>query len=85
MAVDRRRTARRMIPLLAAVATLPAALPPLVGVLAFLLLYGESGVVTRLARAASGARDPKPPRSPWASARVPPANQPVAGEVHGIS
>ena len=29
-------------------ATLPAALPPLVGVLAFLFLYGESGVVTRV-------------------------------------
>ena len=29
------------------VATLPAALPPLVGVIAFLFLYGESGVVTR--------------------------------------
>ena len=33
---------------LSAVATLPAALPPLVGVIAFLFLYGESGVVTRL-------------------------------------
>ena len=33
--------------LLRAVATLPAALPPLVGVIAFLFLYGESGVVTR--------------------------------------
>jgi iron(III) transport system permease protein len=33
--------------LLAAVATLPAALPPLVGVVAFLFLYGESGLVTR--------------------------------------
>ena len=33
--------------LLSGVATLPAALPPLVGVLAFLFLYGESGVVTR--------------------------------------
>lgn len=32
---------------LQAVATLPAALPPLVGVIAFLFLYGESGVVTR--------------------------------------
>ncbi|HEX5437062.1 MAG TPA: iron ABC transporter permease [Gemmatimonadaceae bacterium] len=31
---------------LSAVATLPAALPPLVGVIAFLFLYGESGVVT---------------------------------------
>jgi iron(III) transport system permease protein len=33
--------------LLGVVATLPAALPPLVGVVAFLFLYGESGVVTR--------------------------------------
>src|SRR6266576_4632616 len=34
--------------LLRAVATLPAALPPLVGVIAFLFLYGESGLVTRV-------------------------------------
>ena len=33
--------------LLSAFAVLPAALPPLVGVIAFLFLYGESGVVTR--------------------------------------
>jgi iron(III) transport system permease protein len=33
--------------LLSAAATLPAALPPLVGVVAFLFLYGESGVITR--------------------------------------
>ena len=32
---------------LSVLATLPAALPPLVGVVAFLFLYGESGVVTR--------------------------------------
>lgn len=32
---------------LRAVATLPAALPPLVGVISFLFLYGESGLVTR--------------------------------------
>jgi len=32
---------------LGAVAAIPAALPPLVGVIAFLFLYGESGVVTR--------------------------------------
>src|SRR3982750_2268169 len=38
--------------LLRAVATLPAALPPLVGVIAFLFLYGESGVVTRLVQRA---------------------------------
>src|SRR5919205_37021 len=40
--------------LLAAVATLPAALPPLVGVVAFLFLYGESGVVTRAVQYAPG-------------------------------
>ena len=33
--------------ILKAVATLPAALPPLVGVIAFLFLYGESGIVAR--------------------------------------
>jgi iron(III) transport system permease protein len=42
------------------VATLPAALPPLVGVLAFLFLYGESGVVTRLVQQAFGLSKP-----PW--------------------
>ena len=40
--------------LLGVVATLPAALPPLVGVLAFLFLYGESGVVTRGVQRALG-------------------------------
>ena len=44
--------------LLAAVATLPAALPPLVGVVAFLFLYGESGFITRIAQKVVGARDP---------------------------
>ncbi len=42
--------ARREFPgrrALRAVATLPAALPPLVGVVAFIFLYGESGVITR--------------------------------------
>jgi len=39
--------------LLRAVATLPAALPPLVGVIAFLFLYGESGLVTRIVTAES--------------------------------
>ncbi len=34
------------------VATLPAALPPLVGVIAFLFLYGDSGVVTRIVQTA---------------------------------
>jgi iron(III) transport system permease protein len=46
--------------LLSAVATLPAALPPLVGVLAFLFLYGESGVVTRGVQRALGLQAP-----PW--------------------
>src|SRR3954467_11297260 len=45
---------------LSAVATLPAALPPLVGVLAFLFLYGESGVVTRLVQRALGLS-----QAPW--------------------
>lgn len=40
--------------LLSVVATLPAALPPLVGVVAFLFLYGESGVVTRGVQALIG-------------------------------
>ncbi|MDQ2889989.1 MAG: iron ABC transporter permease [Gemmatimonadota bacterium] len=37
--------------LLRAAALLPAALPPLVGVIAFLFLYGDTGVVTRLVQA----------------------------------
>lgn len=45
---------------LSAVATLPAALPPLVGVVAFLFLYGESGFVTRIVQALLGSKDP-----PW--------------------
>ena len=45
---------------LSAVATLPAALPPLVGVIAFLFLYGESGAVTRLVQRALGLD-----RAPW--------------------
>jgi iron(III) transport system permease protein len=40
--------------LLAAAAALPLALPPLVGVLAFLLLYGETGVLPRALRDALG-------------------------------
>ncbi len=36
--------------LLRAAATLPAALPPLVGVISFLFLYGDTGVITRLTR-----------------------------------
>jgi iron(III) transport system permease protein len=45
---------------LQAVATLPAALPPLVGVIAFLFLYGESGVVTRAVQRVLHLSDP-----PW--------------------
>lgn len=48
---------RRM---LRAVATLPAALPPLVGVIAFLFLYGESGLVTRMVQRALGMAE-----APW--------------------
>jgi iron(III) transport system permease protein len=36
---------------LRAAALLPAALPPLVGVISFLFLYGDTGVITRLAQA----------------------------------
>mgnify|MGYP004234653399 CR=1 FL=1 len=39
---------------LGAVAALPLALPPLVGVLAFLFLYGESGMLPRALQAAFG-------------------------------
>ena len=54
------RTEFRGRRLLSGVATLPAALPPLVGVLAFLFLYGESGVVTRLVQRALGLE-----QAPW--------------------
>jgi iron(III) transport system permease protein len=46
--------------LLRAVATLPAALPPLVGVIAFLFLYGESGLVTRIVQRTLGMQE-----APW--------------------
>ena len=46
--------------LLRAVATLPAALPPLVGVIAFLFLYGESGLVTRVVQRILGMQE-----APW--------------------
>jgi iron(III) transport system permease protein len=46
--------------LLKAVATLPAALPPLVGVIAFLFLYGESGLVTRALQRLFGMAE-----APW--------------------
>ena len=45
---------------LGAVVALPVALPPLVGVLAFLFLYGESGFVTRAVQAVLGL-----PEAPW--------------------
>jgi len=46
--------------LLGGLVALPAVLPPLVGVIAFLFLYGESGIVPRLIAAALGLRE-----SPW--------------------
>jgi iron(III) transport system permease protein len=46
--------------LLSVLATLPAALPPLVGVVSFLFLYGESGVVTRAVQQLLGLE-----RAPW--------------------
>jgi iron(III) transport system permease protein len=46
--------------LLSILATLPAALPPLVGVVSFLFLYGESGVVTRAVQHLLGLERP-----PW--------------------
>jgi len=45
---------------LGALIALPAVLPPLVGVIAFLFLYGESGFVARAVQAALGLR-----HSPW--------------------
>ena len=46
--------------LLGALAALPVLLPPLVGVIAFLFLYGESGIVTRVVQAGLGLERP-----PW--------------------
>lgn len=43
-----------------ALLALPAVLPPLVGVLAFMFLYGETGFVARLLQRITGATDP-----PW--------------------
>ncbi len=48
---------RRMI---GALVALPAVLPPLVGVIAFLFLYGESGFVARLVQKVLGLENP-----PW--------------------
>ena len=46
--------------LLGALIALPVALPPLVGVIAFLFLYGESGFVSRAVQALLGLEEP-----PW--------------------
>ncbi|HEX3556001.1 MAG TPA: iron ABC transporter permease [Thermoanaerobaculia bacterium] len=46
--------------LLGAIVALPVALPPLVGVIAFLFLYGESGFASRAVQAALGLSQP-----PW--------------------
>ncbi|MBI4419924.1 MAG: iron ABC transporter permease, partial [Gemmatimonadetes bacterium] len=45
---------------LGALVALPAVLPPLVGVIAFLFLYGESGFVARIVRGMFGLRE-----APW--------------------
>ena len=41
-----------------ALASLPVLLPPLVGVIAFMFLYGESGILTRMIQKALGLQDP---------------------------
>jgi len=46
--------------LLGALVALPVVLPPLVGVVAFLFLYGESGFLARAVQAATGSAEP-----PW--------------------
>ena len=51
---------------LSAIATLPAALPPLVGVVAFLFLYGESGVITRAIQSVLGLEG-----APWTFTGIP--------------
>ena len=60
------RTEFRGRRVLSGVATLPAALPPLVGVLAFLFLYGESGVITRAVQHVLGLRN-----APWTLTGLP--------------
>ena len=60
------RTEFRGRRVLSGVATLPAALPPLVGVLAFLFLYGESGVITRAVQGVLGLDAP-----PWTLTGLP--------------
>jgi iron(III) transport system permease protein len=54
---------RRVLGILIA---LPVVLPPLVGVVAFLFLYGESGFFARAVQALSGSREP-----PWRLAGAP--------------
>jgi iron(III) transport system permease protein len=51
---------------LGALLTLPIALPPLVGVIAFLFLWGESGFAGRAVQAALGLEQP-----PWRLAGAP--------------
>ena len=46
--------------ILGAIVALPAVMPPLVGVIAFLFLYGESGFVARALQAMTGSRE-----APW--------------------
>ncbi|MGH7703878.1 MAG: ABC transporter permease, partial [Gemmatimonadales bacterium] len=53
--------------ILGALVALPAVLPPLVGVLAFLFLYGETGFVGRLVQAILGLEEaPWRLQGPWA-------------------
>ena len=49
-----------------ALAALPVLLPPLVGVIAFLFLFGESGMLTRSVQAALGLSEP-----PWSLSGAP--------------
>lgn len=52
--------------LFGALAALPVLLPPLVGVIAFLFLFGESGMLTRSVQAALGLSEP-----PWSLSGAP--------------
>lgn len=52
--------------ILGALVALPAVLPPLVGVMAFLFLYGESGFIARIVRGGLGMTD-----APWRLAGAP--------------
>src|SRR5215469_7184064 len=46
--------------ILRAIASAPVLLPPLVGVIAFLFLYGESGIISRLIQSIFGLASPWP-------------------------